>query len=354
MPPFRGQASLSQIGEFRLIQSITRKGFPQGIRPIIGIGDDAAVLPNFSPDHIVLSTDLLIEHIHFSRSSSTFYDIGYKAAAVNLSDIAAMGATPTSILVSIALPPRCTLKNWKELYRGLAVPCKAQNVQLIGGDTSSSPSTIFIAITILGHIKVGLSLTRNRAKVDDLIFVSGTLGDSAAGLEYLKQHTQPIKPSRLAQPMKFLVTRHLRPTPRLALGQLLATRRLASAALDISDGLSGDLAHLCRQSQVGALIQSTQIPLSPQLIRYAAKKKQPSLPWALHGEKITNSSLPSTRKTRDAYNRPSKSWAWLFIPLGSFARSDPASNSKILMERAILFLHEAMNIFDYTPGNPYT
>ena len=283
MPPSRRQASLSQLGEFQLIQSISH-GFSQGgIRPIVGIGDDAAVLPGSSLNQMVISTDLLIEHIHFKTTTFTFYDIGYKAAAVNLSDMAAMGATPTSILVSIALPAHLNHQDWKELYRGLAVPCKAQKVQLIGGDTSSSPSALFIAITVLGRIKPGRSLTRSGAKAGDIIYVSGTLGNSAAGLDYLNQQKQQVKVSTLPQPIKFLVRRHFRPTPRIALGKMLSTHRLASAALDLSDGLSGDLAHLCQQSRVGALIHASQVPLSTQLNNYAKQKRKSSLTWALHG-----------------------------------------------------------------------
>ena len=225
MPPSRRQASLSQLGEFQLIQSISRGFSRGGIRPTVGIGDDAAVLALPSPTQIVISTDLMIEHIHFNRTTSTFYDIGYKAAAVNLSDIAAMGATPTSILVAIALPPHLNHQDWKELYRGLAVPCKAQKVQLIGGDTSSSPSVLFIAITILGRIKPGQSLTRSGAKAGDIIYVSGTLGDSAAGLEYLNHQKHPVKVSTLPQPIKFLVRRHLQPTPRFCFGSLGPFRR---------------------------------------------------------------------------------------------------------------------------------
>jgi thiamine-monophosphate kinase len=194
-----------------------------------------------------------------------------------------MGATPTYILVAIALPSHLKYHDWKELYRGLSVPCKAHGVQLIGGDTSASRSSLFLAITILGQVEPNRGLTRGGAKEGEIIYVSGSLGNSAAGLACLKGHALQVKTSTLRPPMKFLVSRHLRPTPRIALGRLLSSRRFASAALDLSDGLSGDLLHLCRQSRVGALIQESSLPLSSHLIAYASQTNVDPLLWALHG-----------------------------------------------------------------------
>ena len=283
MPPTRRQARLSNLGEFELIHSLPRRFSTQGFHPTVGTGDDAAVLPPSPLQQVVISTDLLVEDIHFTRKTSTFYDIGYKAAAGNLSDIAAMGATPTAIFVAIALPPSLTYEDWQEFYRGLSIPCKRHKVQLLGGDTSCSPSALFIAITITGQVNSGHILTRQGAKVGDHIYVSGTLGDSAAGLACLKKYKRPPKPSTLSKPMKYLVQRHLQPTARIALGQLVASQPYASAAMDLSDGLSGDLRHLCRQSQVGALIHSDQIPMSKHMQSYAKRIRANPLEWSLHG-----------------------------------------------------------------------
>jgi thiamine-monophosphate kinase len=249
----------------------------------VGTGDDAAVLPSSPQQHIVISTDLLVEDIHFTRKAATLYDIGYKAASVNLSDIAAMGATPTGIFVAIALPPSFTDQDWQEFYRGLAAPCQFHKVKLLGGDTSSSTTSLFIAITITGQVHAQHILTRQGAKIGDLIYVSGTLGDSTAGLTYLKKSRRPPTPSSLSKPMNYLIQRHLRPTARIALGKLLASQPYASAAMDLSDGLSGDLNHLCRQSQVGALIVSGNIPMSQQMQRYAKRMRTTPLQWSLHG-----------------------------------------------------------------------
>ncbi len=283
MSPTRRQARLTHLREFQLIQSLPRRFSTQGLHPIVGIGDDAAVLPSSSSQHVVISTDLLVENIHFTRKTATLYDIGYKAAAANLSDIAAMGATPTAIFVAIALPPSFIEEDWHKFYRGLAVPCKRYKVQLLGGDTSASPTSLFIAITIMGQVAPGHFLTRHGAKNGDLIYVSGTLGDSAAGLAYLNQSKRPQKSAIRSKPMKYLVQRHLQPTARVPLGELLASQPYASSAMDLSDGLSGDLRHLCRQSQVGALIDSEQIPMSQQMQLYAKRIRATPLHWSLHG-----------------------------------------------------------------------
>lgn len=276
-------ARLSNLGEFQLIQSIPRQFTTEGIRATVGIGDDAAVLPLSPKQHLVISTDLLIEDIHFRKKTSTLYDIGYKAAAANLSDMAAMGATPTAMFVAIALPPSFTNQDWQKFYKGLAIPGKSYKVKVLGGDTSSSPTSLFITITIIGLVRPGHILTRQGAKVGDAIYVSGTLGDSAAGLAYLEKCTRPPKLSALQKAMKYLVQRHLQPTARIALGQLLASQPYASATMDLSDGLSGDLKHLCQHSHVGALIDSRQIPMSQEIQYYAKKSRTTPLPWSLHG-----------------------------------------------------------------------
>ena len=284
MPPPRRQAALSHIGEFQLIQSITSSQSHPSPEIILGIGDDAAILDIPKGRHLVISTDMLVEQIHFNRRHASFFEIGYKAAVANLSDMAAMGAHPTALLVSVALPTALTFQNWKDLYRGLSAPCGTHQVPIIGGDTSSSPSHMFLSVTIVGTVKKGCALRRSGAKKGHSVYVSGTLGDSSAGLDYLQTQTSRTKvrgiPLNVA---RHLVRRHFRPTPKIALGKLLGNAHWASAAIDISDGLSSDLGHLCQQSRVGAIIQADHLPLSTSLKDYAACKNGDSLTWALHG-----------------------------------------------------------------------
>ncbi len=221
-----------------------------------------------------------MEDVHFRREYASFEDIGFKAAVANLSDMAAMGAQPHSLLATIAFHPTTSLNNLKALYRGMSIPCRKYGVRLIGGDTSRSPSLMFLGLTILGDVEPHGQLTRHGAKIGDLLYVSGTLGDSAGGLDYLERHKNSATHSKF---IKYLVGRHLRPTPRIELGRLLIEKKLATAALDISDGLSGDLSHLCQQSQVGAHLYADQVPLSSHLQKYARQRHYEPLEWGLHG-----------------------------------------------------------------------
>jgi len=284
MPSLGRQTPLSKIGEFQLIQSIAPSWSRPSSEIILGIGDDAAILRVPQGRQMVVSTDLLIEHIHFKRRYTTFYEIGYKAAVASLSDLAAMGAQPMALLVSVALPPTLTFQDWQKLYRGLSAACLTHQVRIVGGDTSSSPSPSFVSVTVLGTVKKGCALRRSGAKIGHGIYVSGTLGDASAGLDYLtRKKSRARDRSSLPQSVRHLVQRHFHPSPKIKLGTLLGIRHWASATIDISDGLSNDLGHICQQSRVGALIFAEHLPLSVALKNYAARKKIDSLKWVLHG-----------------------------------------------------------------------
>ncbi len=273
------------LHEFQLIETLHRRYGATGPNVVRGIGDDAAVVTPIKGHELVLTTDLLAEGVHFDHKTATFQDIGYKAAVASLSDIAAMGAKPDYLLVSLAIPPSRTASDIQRLYRGLMLACRPHGVELIGGDTSASRQGLFINIVLIGSTKAGRALTRDGAQVGDLLYVTGTIGDSLAGLRLLS-----VRPGTKGSLLGFktgsaqgLIHRHLRPTPRITVGQLLSAQQLATAAIDLSDGLSGDLKHMCEQSHVGAEIERDALPVSSALRRYADMNTVDPVDVALQG-----------------------------------------------------------------------
>ncbi len=275
--------TLDTVGEFGLIRQLRRQ-WPAS-SPLVrhGIGDDAAVLTPPPGHQLLVSADAFIEGVHFDRAYETLRDVGFRAGAANVSDIAAMGGRPLCLLVSMAVPARVPARQIRELYRGIRDACGADAVDLVGGDTSSSPGRIFLALTILGAIPANRALTRSGAKAGDRLYVTGTLGDARAGRHILRARARRRHPSGLSAGETFLTRRHLRPTPRLGIGQALAARGVAHAAIDLSDGLSGDAGHLCDSSQVGIEIRGNALPLSPHLRAFARRRRLDPVEFALTG-----------------------------------------------------------------------
>jgi thiamine-monophosphate kinase len=241
---------LSEIGEFGLIKGIemiAEKG--EGV--VMGVGDDAAVLRPSPGKVILVTTDCLIEGVHFKLEFTDFHSLGRKALAVNLSDIGGCGGIPTAFLASLALPPETDVASIRALYKGMMEQARTYGVSLIGGDTSRGEK-LMISITLIGEAEERNVVYRHGAKQGDRIFVTGTLGDSALGLNMLKKG---VKEGDLVQ-------RHLDPIPRVREGGEIARRGLATAMIDISDGLIADLGHILEESDVGAQVYLTQLPLS--------------------------------------------------------------------------------------------
>jgi thiamine-monophosphate kinase len=276
------------IHEFDLIRTLHLRHGRRSPSVIQGIGDDAAIITSQAGEWTVLTTDLLTEGIHFDLRTATMADIGFRAAVANLSDIAAMGGTPRHLLVALAIPRTGTSRHVHQLYRGMMAACRPHHVGLIGGDTSASSSGWFLSVTLIGMVPPRKALFRSGARIGDLLYVTGTIGDALAGLRLLNEPSPGTTrgPGTATLSMKhrqFLIERHLRPTARIAEGQWLSTHRLATSAMDISDGLSGDLRHICEESHVGVDLDLGALPLSPACRAYAASRRLDPVNLALTG-----------------------------------------------------------------------
>lgn len=270
-------------GEFGFINFIREHFAVPGVisapTEVKGIGDDCAVIPILdgrpvcpnktesfhSNDEILFSTDLLMEGVHFLREESSPEDVGWRAAAVNLSDIAAMGGTPTATFLSIALP-KDAQGDWAERFiAGYAEISRKYDVPLLGGDTTSSLRDIAINVGVMGKCPTGKALCRDGAKVGETVFVTGSLGDSAGGLQVILKSVE-----RCAEE-SVLVERHKRPTPRIQEGKALRESGLVGAMMDISDGIASDLRHIIKASGVGAEIDLDKLPISEELLKVCHK-----------------------------------------------------------------------------------
>ncbi len=282
---------ISDLGEFGLIRKIKAQSKGRSPSTLIGIGDDAAALSLPTSKKLLATTDLLLEGVHFDLSYNDFYSLGWKSAAVNLSDIAAMGGVPRFCLTALGIPSGISVEQINDFYKGFHALCRKYNVELVGGDTCGSVKGLVISVTALGEVEKKKMLTRAGARPGDLIFVTGTLGDSGAGMELLKAGSRgrgagsrvKARNAELRTPNSELIRKHLRPVPRVELGRKIAFSGCATAMIDISDGLSSELGHVCEESGVGAEICAGQIPFSKDIHTAAGHLKADPLHYALSG-----------------------------------------------------------------------
>ena len=264
------KTALQELGEFQLIKHLTKDFAITNASTLKGIGDDAAVL-DLKDKKTVLSTDLLVEGIHFDLSYMPLKHLGYKAVMVNLSDIYAMNAVATQITVSIAVSNRFPLEALEELYAGIELATKSFNVDLIGGDTTSSKTGLLISITAIGVANDNEIAYRSGAKPHDLLVVTGDLGGAYMGLQVLEREKAVFKVNPNSQPdlepYTYIVERQLKPEARKDIVELLKQLEVTpTAMIDISDGLSSEILHLCEQSNVGCDLYEDKIPLDPTVI----------------------------------------------------------------------------------------
>lgn len=281
------RTDVNTLGEFGLIEHLTANFPLQQPSSLKGVGDDAAVIDN-GTFCTVVSTDMLVEGIHFDLAYTPLKHLGYKAVVVNLSDIYAMNAFPKQITVSLAISNRYSVEALDELYEGIRAACKSYGVDLVGGDTTSSPKGMVISITAIGQGEKDLLAYRNGAKPGDLICITGDLGAAYLGLQLLEREKQIWQENPGVQPnledQKYAVGRQLKPEARRDMIEVFRKTNLKpTAMIDISDGLASEIFHICKQSGVGALIEESGVPLHPETELLALKFKLDPITCALNG-----------------------------------------------------------------------
>ncbi|MFI1772891.1 thiamine-phosphate kinase [Thalassobellus citreus] len=281
------RTQLSDLGEFGLIDHLTKNFTIKQQSTIKGVGDDAAVL-EFDKKKIVVTTDLLIEGVHFDLSYVPLKHLGYKAIVVNLSDVYAMNAKATQVTVSIAVSNRFPLEALEDLYAGIETAASIYNIDVVGGDTTSSTTGLLISVTAIGEVEHDKEVYRNGAKPNDLLVVTGDLGAAYMGLQILEREKEVYKVNPNNQPdlemYSYLMERQLKPEARKDIIELLKDLDVKpTSMIDISDGLSSEIIHLCKQSNVGCDLYEAKIPLDPQVISVCEEFNIDSTTVALNG-----------------------------------------------------------------------
>ncbi len=281
------RTEIGSLGEFGLIEHLTKNIEIQNASTILGVGDDAAVIDHFGKQ-TVISTDLLIEGVHFDLSYTPLKHLGYKSVVVNLSDIYAMNAIPTQITLSLGISNRFSVESLDEFYEGVYAACEKYDVDLIGGDTTSSQKGFIISVTAIGEVAPDKFVKRSTAQKGDLLCVSGFLGSAYVGLLFLEREKKIFMESPGVQPdlegETFVIGKLLKPEARKDVVEFFAKQEvMPTAMMDISDGLSSEALHICKQSNLGCVIYEEKLPVADEMKKAAYKFEIDPTACALSG-----------------------------------------------------------------------
>ena len=281
------RTEISTLGEFGLIEHLTRNIELQNASSIVGVGDDAAVIDHFGKQ-TVITTDLLIEGVHFDLVYTPLKHLGYKSVIANLSDVYAMNATPTQLTISLGISNRFSVEALDDFYEGVYAACDAYGVDLVGGDTASSQKGFIISVTAIGEVTPDKFVKRSGAKKGDLLCVSGDLGGAYLGLLFLEREKKIFLENPAIQPdlegESYVVGRLLKPEARKGIIEFLEKQSIVpTAMMDVSDGLSSEILHICKQSNVGCILYEEKIPVAEETRKAAFKFEIDPTACALSG-----------------------------------------------------------------------
>ncbi len=281
------RTEISSLGEFGLIDHLTKNNEIKNASTILGVGDDAGVIDHFGKQTVV-STDMLVEGIHFDLMYTPLKHLGYKSVIVNLSDIYAMNATPTQVTISIAFSNRFSIEALDEFYEGVYAACDKYGVDLIGGDTTTSQKGFIISVTAIGEVSPDNFVTRSGAKKADLLCVSGDLGSAFLGLTLLEREKKIFLETKGVQPdlenQDYIIGRLLKPEARKDIIEFFADSEITpTSMIDVSDGLGSEILHICKQSNMGCMLHEEKIPVNDLARQFAYKLELDPTACALSG-----------------------------------------------------------------------
>ncbi len=304
---------INELGEFGFINRIKKDCLIRSEGIIKAIGDDCAVLKSTDGSAILLTTDMLVENVHFRCDRTTPFLLGRKSLAVNISAIAAMGGNPKEALVAIAIPKQSEIEFLDRLYDGIKSMAAEYDINLLGGDTVSSPKNLVISISLMGDAPEDEVLYRSGAAAGDIIFLTGTVGSSAAGLDLAVKNRQFDKKD-------LLLAAHFEPVPHVKAGRIIATSKIANSLIDVSDGVSSDLRHICEESGVGAIIEFAKVPLTEPFREYCEKYGLALEKLALHGGEDYVLLGTAPEKSVGTLEETLKSQDCSFFPIGRITK----------------------------------